>query len=291
MQQKEIFKKVGSIIMEITEQYQYLSENPERQNGLELELFSANADFLAEHVKVLKKFVNISSVQAALPVAVELQPVHEGTSSMDLRFDEEKQLVPEVNDSDAGQHSDRLATIQEEVVDATFVDNVQHVAHKMPVDTISVALPHVESSTQPEERAVEAASNYNAPVLPVIEDIVPSSSETESEARVTVPLRTLNDIISEQKRAAVQEALSATATPISDLKTAINLNDKLLFIKDLFNGYSLAYSEAVDLLNRFDSMEGAEAFLNANYAAKNNWAAKQNTVDKFYEILRRRYLR
>jgi uncharacterized protein with NRDE domain len=77
--------------------------------------------------------------------------------------------------------------------------------------------------------------------------------------------------------------------PVTDLKQAITLNDKLLYIKDLFNGYNLAYSEAIDILNRYNSMEEADKFLKSNYAVKNAWENKQATVDKFYELLKRRY--
>jgi hypothetical protein len=107
---------------------------------------------------------------------------------------------------------------------------------------------------------------------------------------------TLNEIISAQRKASA----GATIPPlpgqrgnterIADLKSAISLNDKLLFIKDLFNGYSLAYSEAIELLNRYDDFASADAFLQANYAQKNNWAEKQDTVDKLYAILRRRFV-
>ena len=54
MKAHTIFRKIGSILTEINEQYQYLSESPDKLNELELELLSANADFLAEHIKVLK---------------------------------------------------------------------------------------------------------------------------------------------------------------------------------------------------------------------------------------------
>jgi hypothetical protein len=82
---------------------------------------------------------------------------------------------------------------------------------------------------------------------------------------------------------------SANALPITDLKSAINLNDKLLYIKDLFNGYSLAYSEAIKIVNRFNTYEEAERFLKTNYVAKNNWEGKAATAEKFYNLLRRRY--
>jgi hypothetical protein len=76
---------------------------------------------------------------------------------------------------------------------------------------------------------------------------------------------------------------------INDLKSAITLNDKLMFVKDLFNGYSLAYSEAIEILNRFNNFDEAERFLKSNYYTKNNWENKPGTVDKFYDLLRRRF--
>lgn len=104
------------------------------------------------------------------------------------------------------------------------------------------------------------------------------------------------NISSEEKPSTpLAQAANTPKTPIPkqqrirDIKSSINLNDKLLFIKDLFNGYSLAYSEAIELLNRFETMEDADHFLQSNYAAKNNWDTKQATVDKLYSILRKRY--
>jgi len=63
----------------------------------------------------------------------------------------------------------------------------------------------------------------------------------------------------------------------------------LLYVKDLFNGYSMAYSEAIEILNRFNKFEEADNFLKNNYVKKNNWESKQATADKFYTLLRRRY--
>src|ERR1700753_1798405 len=55
MKQKEVFKKIGGIIQELSEQYEYLETIGEELNELELELFLANAHFLADHIEVLCK--------------------------------------------------------------------------------------------------------------------------------------------------------------------------------------------------------------------------------------------
>lgn len=118
-----------------------------------------------------------------------------------------------------------------------------------------------------------------------------SEDEKQPLAEPSRPL-TLNEIIANQQKQNVSNHSTTEKSDfnrIVDLKTSISLNDKLLFIKDLFNGYSLAYSEAIEILNRFDDFASADAFLQANYYLKNNWNAKPETVEKLYSILNKKY--
>ena len=57
MNKPQILKKIGVIIQELNEQHQYLT-NTNKINLLELELFTANADFLIDHIEILKKINN-----------------------------------------------------------------------------------------------------------------------------------------------------------------------------------------------------------------------------------------
>jgi len=117
------------------------------------------------------------------------------------------------------------------------------------------------------------------------------SAVSGDEEKSSRPL-SLNERLSAQRKAGGGNPLTTVGgggERISDIKSAISLNDKLLFIKDLFNGYSLAYSEAIELLNRYDDFSAADGFLKTNYAQKNNWADKPETVDKLYAILRKRF--
>jgi hypothetical protein len=99
---------------------------------------------------------------------------------------------------------------------------------------------------------------------------------------------TLNDLLAAKSDKSINQQ-SNSVHAISDLKQGINLNDKLLYIKDLFNGYNLAYAEAIDLANKLPNFEAADNFFKKNYAGKNNWADKQTTVDKFYALLNQRF--
>ena len=168
------------------------------------------------------------------------------------------------------------------------------------------------SNEHPQEPSAEVDSDNEKTVgadegtdHPVSEEVVISEKAVEVEAAHTslpsagdddeksTRALSLNERLSAQRKAGGSinplAAAKNEGDRISDIKSAISLNDKLLFIKDLFNGYSLAYSEAIELLNRYDDFAAADGFLQTNYAQKNNWADKPETVDKLYAILRKRF--
>lgn len=156
------------------------------------------------------------------------------------------------------------------------------------------------SFTPPAPVAAPAAAPTPAPVTqptsrPIVQEelfrpVVSVASVQREEEPMTQPLPkpTLNDILSGNTPNRNFNTDSRRA-PITDLKQAISLNDKMRYIKDLFNGYNLAYAEAIDLLNKMPDFKTADAFLKNNYAGKHNWADKQETADQFYELLNMRF--
>jgi hypothetical protein len=121
---------------------------------------------------------------------------------------------------------------------------------------------------------------------PVIDNTPKTSADEPAKEEKVL---TFNQRMSAQLKDQQGTNSQPVEVPIKDLKAAISLNDKLLFVKDLFNGYSLAYSEAIEIVNRFTSFEEADRFLKTNYVVKNNWEGKKATSDKFYALLKRRY--
>jgi hypothetical protein len=169
------------------------------------------------------------------------------------------------------------------------------------------ALPTQENKLVKDEEGEEATTTSQVVeesksfVLPSEEIKGEKLVKEEEEVQEPKKPMTLNELFSAQRKQE-QNKFNEPSQPvmphlnqetpakrITDIKSAVSLNDKLLFIKDLFNGYSLAYTEAIELLSRYDNFKDADAFLQNNYAQKNNWANKQATVDKLYAILRQRF--
>ncbi len=78
--------------------------------------------------------------------------------------------------------------------------------------------------------------------------------------------------------------------PIADLNKAMAINDKLLYINDLFDKNRSAMDSAVSLLNQFSSMEEAKSLL-INLANQYDWTDEEKfeTAQSFIKLVQRRY--
>lgn len=76
---------------------------------------------------------------------------------------------------------------------------------------------------------------------------------------------------------------------IQSLKGAFGLNDKLLFIKELFNGDAGEFNEIVDVLDQQDNCQAALQRLSA-IAFEKNWDKEDSAVNDFVNMVNRRYV-
>jgi len=73
--------------------------------------------------------------------------------------------------------------------------------------------------------------------------------------------------------------------PIDDIKKAIGLNDKFLFIKELFHSNSDLYNEAIEVINQAGNYIEALNYLKANY----DWDYQSEEVTNFLDIVKRKF--
>jgi len=322
MNQEDLFKKIGLILNELNTQYEYLAQNPQQLNELELALFHANADFLSDHVQILIKISkNAEASLHTLTVAEdpemdlvindrreELEQEYYGDSLQvvqqveEITFAEEPKeifkldqtpssfefILNESIENDRSEEENHKFEFEEKSVDELFnrplsqeEENILAQKRKLAETVVEIPVDHEEDEIGPEPFLVskDDLTLQEAPE-PVI-NAKPIAIEDPSYKP------TLNDLLATKSDKSVNDHTGTTR--LSDLKQGINLNDKLLYIKDLFNGYNLAYAEAIDLANKLPNFEAADNFFKKNYALKNNWADKQATVDKFYALLNQRF--
>ncbi len=309
MKQLEVFNKIGGIIKELNDQYKYIEATPENINDLELELFVANAHFLVDHAEILSK-LNLRN-KAATPVAPEkvidiekiiapkkptinekfFEPVVQ-QPKRDPKRVELADTTPTTDEppasidlsSDTPKDSYSFIMEEPEVIRHELVVENDTDTEEEPEEVLEAEAIEEEAKEEEIPEEIVAVEEPKARVIETPKPIVKKEPVADKEEVVTI-----NQKISAQLNAKNNVTEQISAQPVTNLKQAITLNDKLLFIKDLFNGYNLAYSEAIEILNRFNTFEEANRFLNKNYTLKNNWDSKPETADKFFTLLKRRY--
>ncbi len=79
--------------------------------------------------------------------------------------------------------------------------------------------------------------------------------------------------------------------PIVNLKDSIGVNEKFLFINELFEGDIEAYNEAVNKLNSFNNLDEAFDYINQlNDSYSWDGQNSSETIDKFAYLVQRRYM-
>ena len=91
--------------------------------------------------------------------------------------------------------------------------------------------------------------------------------------------RLINDLLSNDKGDQFFEG-----NPLKSIREGIGLNDRFLFVRELFASDSTHYNETLDKLDSFSSINEAVEFLKLNY----KWS-KSEASEKFLQLVKRRY--
>jgi len=100
-----------------------------------------------------------------------------------------------------------------------------------------------------------------------------STSINDTFARGT-PEKTVADKLSRQ--------------PIKDLKSAIGLNQKFLFMNDLFEGENEIFNNAINKINSFNTLPEAIAFIDSDLSSA--WDKENSSVLNFMDLVERRFM-
>lgn len=77
---------------------------------------------------------------------------------------------------------------------------------------------------------------------------------------------------------------------ISDLKQSIGINEKFLFINQLFRGDAQVYDASINFLNNCGSIDAAKNYIHQNLQAKYDWDTSQQPVRLLLDLVERRFL-
>lgn len=96
----------------------------------------------------------------------------------------------------------------------------------------------------------------------------------------------LNEKLKEER---VEVAAALQGTPIRDLKKAIGINDRFLFVNELFRGDENMYERSLKTINGFSIYPEAQYWIQRELKVKLSWPDNSEAVKIFDQLVKRRF--
>lgn len=111
-------------------------------------------------------------------------------------------------------------------------------------------------------------------------------SSKELNESMSKPSSSLNDSLKEE---IVEVGHILNEAPIRDLRKAIGVNDRYVFISDLFRGDESMYERSIKTINGFRIFAEAEYWIERELKVKLGWDGEKESTRHFYQLVKRRF--
>ena len=123
----------------------------------------------------------------------------------------------------------------------------------------------------------------------LLKEIIPSKETSNSDLeefaasyRETPVFERKQNITAEEKRKSINDKVNSGLP--------IGLNDRIAFIKQLFDGSTDDYTRVLSQINSMTTFQESVSFVENNIKPDyNNWAGKEEYVDRFLSIIEKRF--
>lgn len=154
----------------------------------------------------------------------------------------------------------------------------------IPLQKEPAALQHHDTPANPDD------AKTKAPAFNVLEEVPTLAHQPQ--------VKELNDVIGKWSES-LNEKLSEKKTelaeklkeePLRDIRKAIGLNDRYIFITELFRGDEAMYERSLKTINHFSIYPEAEFWIQRELKLKLGWQEDHPFVKQFDQLVRRRFL-
>lgn len=186
-----------------------------------------------------------------------------------------------------------LPVAQELAEPEAYID-LQAIATPQPKREIySLQKPHITELPKGEKPVEKESPEHFHPHFNAVEE-TPTLLQQEPPAPVQKELHELISDVKESLNDKLKQERTELAhvlkdTPIKDLRKAIGVNDKFLFVAELFRGDEAMYERSIKTINGFHILPEAEYWINRELKVKLGWNDNRDAVQHFYHLVRRRF--
>ncbi|MBS1916831.1 MAG: hypothetical protein JST87_11180 [Bacteroidetes bacterium] len=123
-----------------------------------------------------------------------------------------------------------------------------------------------------------------------IADIPTLAHQTDAKKELNDVIGNTAESLNDKLKANVED-LAATLkdTPLRDLKKAIGINDRFVFINELFRGDEAMYERSIKTINNFKILQEAQYWMERELKVKLAWDDDRQITKHFYQLVKRRF--
>ncbi|MEO6327676.1 MAG: hypothetical protein ABIO55_02035 [Ginsengibacter sp.] len=166
------------------------------------------------------------------------------------------------------------------------------------IEILQVDEKEIEEELEEIKRIAEAKNkmSINAKPFLLFDPIEDVPTLTHQTPIYSAP-KDINEAVSELPES-VNEKLKKNKTelaeklnegPLKDLKRGIGINDRFLFINELFRGDEAMYERSIKTINNFSILAEAEYWIRRELKIKTGWSDADPFVRQFDQLVRRRF--
>jgi hypothetical protein len=154
----------------------------------------------------------------------------------------------------------------------------------------------IETPAKQPEPGLQPAANPPVPAGPaawmgdpLVE--IPTLSHQPNNREINDLIGNSNTSINDKLKSgnAMELGTVLKASPVKELRKAIGVNDRFVFINELFRGDEPMYERSIKTINNFRILPEAEYWMERELKIKLGWDDSREIVQHFYQLVRRRF--
>lgn len=245
-------------------------------------------DQLAQNASIDQLLVTVQMLQSELMHKKQTQPKKDGASAVSVH-------IAQVEIEQETPNEEQIREPEEKTVEVLHVDEAELEAELDEIKRNAQAKNNMGVQNKP---ALLFDPVEDIPTLIHQQAITKPAPETTPHAAPIKPAE-IHELISREQTASLNEKLKQTKielgdslheVPIKDLKKGVGVNDRYLFINELFRGDEVMYERSIKTINSFSIYPEAEYWIKRELKLKLAWDDKNHVVKQFDQLIRRRFL-
>jgi len=155
--------------------------------------------------------------------------------------------------------------------EAAISDLSEHSFHSIVEDKE----PHIHQAWMGGDPLLEVPTLSHQPVNKEINDFIGAS----------------NNSIHDKLKTGISTEIASTLknAPVKELRKAIGVNDRFVFINELFRGDEPMYERSIKTINNFRILPEAQYWMERELKIKLGWDDSREIVQHFYQLVSRRF--